>query len=329
MDWKRLILERTQATGVQRGESIQSLWSGFGEIFRVHLQPASMGTLIVKHIAPFKAGAHPRGWGTDRSTQRKLRSYEVETCWYSDWGATLNDVDECRIPKCFGAAAHGDERWILLEDLDAVGYGERRGRLDVQTAIPCIRWLANFHGAFLGKSPEGLWPVGTYWHLDTRPDEYAVMGEGPLKEAARKLDAMLSECEYQTFVHGDAKVANFCFSDSCNEVAAVDFQYVGGGCGMKDVAYFLGSCFDPSQCEQWVPQLLNEYFVHLRNAVSGKTIAGKEVDADRLESQWRTLFAPAWTDFHRFLLGWMPGHHKNHEYTQQLTRETLLWLANK
>ena len=29
----------------------------------------------------------------------------------------------------------------------------------------------HFHASFLNEAPDGLWPVGTYWHLETRPDE--------------------------------------------------------------------------------------------------------------------------------------------------------------
>ena len=49
-------------------------------------------------------------------------------------------------------------------------------------------------------------------------------------------------------MHGDAKLANFLFTSDHSQVAGVDFQYVGGGCGMKDVAYLL-SCLDEDACD--------------------------------------------------------------------------------
>ena len=37
------------------------------------------------------------------------------------------------------------------------------------------------------------------------------------------------------------QLANFLFSDDHAQVGAVDFQYVGRGAAMKDVAYFAGA----------------------------------------------------------------------------------------
>ncbi len=86
------------------------------------------------------------------------------------------------------------------------------------------------------------------------------MEDVELKQAAIRIDQILRASPYQTFVHGDAKLANFCFSSDGLQVAAVDFQYVGGGCGIKDVAYFISSCLHEEDCERYEDELLAWYF---------------------------------------------------------------------
>ena len=227
-------------------EIVQELWSGYGEIVRV---PVNGGTVIVKRVRSARTNAHPRGWATDRSHERKVRSYEVETAWYRDFSAQCDA--RCRVPECLSLSEGEEGVIITLEDLDAAGYPSRLGNVGPDEVHACLHWLAHFHATFMGREPRGLWPVGTYWHLDTRPDELEVLGDLPLKAAAFAIDARLSSAKFQTFVHGDAKLANFCFSEDGSRVAAVDFQYVGGGCGMKDVAYFIGSCLDERHLHRW------------------------------------------------------------------------------
>ena len=332
--WKQLVLDNTQATDARKIESVQSLWSGYGEIFRVQLVPETLGTVIVKAVSPPIDSQHPRGWNTDRSLERKLISYEVEVHWYMQWAHRCNqrpgndhlhnETGQCRVPACIASLSDGAQSWIILEDLDASGFDIRHSSLTEKQAKPCLEWLAQLHARFLHSEPTGLWPIGTYWHLDTRPDEYSSMPEGSLKDCAVQLDALLNNCKYQSIVHGDAKVANFCFNSDSTTVAAVDFQYVGGGCGMKDVAYFFGSCFDEHECERLVPSLLDYYFDVLRECTNNT------IDKRALEQEWRALFAPAWTDFYRFLLGWMPSgaarHKKMHGYTEKLAQQTLAQL---
>ncbi len=215
---------------------------------------------------------------------------------------------------------------MVFEDLDASGFPVRKGAVSMVDMQLCLQWLANFHATFMGQEPAGLWAVGTYWHLETRPDELAVLDDMALKEAAGQIDRKLRASPYQTFVHGDAKLANFCFSDHGRQVAAVDFQYVGGGCGMKDVAYFIGSCLYEEECERHEAELLNFYFGQLKGALQKRQ---STIDSAAVEQEWRALYPLAWTDFHRFMKGWSPGHWKINSYSERMAREVLAELDSE
>jgi len=312
---KDLILKATNSTSLRVGAKIQTLWSGYGQIVRVHLggEKALYPSVVVKHVKfPLSASK------TDISHQRKVKSYQVETAWYKNYSTSQG----CRTPLCLAAKAFGEERLIVLEDLDAVGFNQRRNSVSEAEMKSCLSWLAHFHALFMGVKPVGLWPVGTYWHLETRPHELEVMRDKKLKAAAKDIDTRLNECRFKTLVHGDAKLANFCFSAKGKaEVAAVDFQYVGGGCGMKDVAYLLGYCLSENQCEKKVPKLLDHYFSQLKLAMKS------DVDFNSLELEWRAMFPLAWVDFQRFLVGWMPGH-RTGKYSRLLTNKVLKQLKS-
>ncbi|MCK5943194.1 MAG: DUF1679 domain-containing protein [Planctomycetes bacterium] len=296
-------------------EPVQTLWSGYGRILRVRLADAATPSAIVKHVQPPDVVEHPRGWSGRTSHERKLRSYEVECAFYLG-----HQPDPAhRTARCFAAERDGGTFRLLLEDLDRAGYAGRRQQLAEADLRRCLRWLASFHARHLGRAPDGLWPDGTYWHLATRQDELAAMQDDELRAAAPHLDALLRSCRYRTWVHGDAKVANFCFAE--DDVAAVDFQYVGGGCGIQDVAYFLSSCLDDAQCERDAERHLDTYFAALREALP--TSVDASFDADAVEREWRALYPAAWADFHRFLVGWAPDHWKIHRYTRRMTRLAL------
>jgi len=226
------------------------------------------------------------------------------------------------VPRCLAVETFNEATIIVLEDLNAAAYSERKTIVTQAEMKQCLSWLAHFHATYLSIKPEGLWECGTYWHLQTRPDELKVLAaEDPaLFDAAAAIDAKLKASAFQTVVHGDAKLANFCFADDQTSVAAVDFQYVGGGCGMKDVAYFLGSCLDEGAAEAQDTALLEYYFKVLRDAVSDRQL---QVDVDALESDWRALYPVAWTDFHRFLKGWSPVHWKINAYSERLARDVI------
>lgn len=315
----RAIIEKaTGATKIYNMGVIQNLWSGYGKIVRYGLEGTDINSVVVKHVHLPEQKKHPRGWNTDHSHQRKLKSYEVETAWYMTWSSKCSTLS--RIPKCFAVEYADDDVVMVLEDLDAAGYPKRLHSVTREQIDTCLIWLANFHATFMAEQPTGLWQIGTYWHLETRPDELRDMDDLTLKLAAQAIDNRLNSCTFQTFVHGDAKLANFCFSTDGSRVSAVDFQYVGGGCGMKDVAYFIGSCLGEEDCERLETPLLECYFEALRKAL---TNSDKQIDFQALESEWRSLFPVAWTDFHRFLKGWSPGHWKINSYSERVSREVV------
>lgn len=320
-NFKSTIIKATGAKALFEIEEIQNLWSGYGKIVRYGLKDSSVDSVVVKHVQLPDQVQHPRGWDTDLSHQRKLQSYQVETAWYDQWSQYCDAA--CRVPECMALENKNNEVFMVFEDLDATGFPERRTSVNLLELKTCLAWLANFHATFMGEQPHNLWPIGTYWHLDTRPDEWEVLSDNALKNAAKSIDLKLCASPYQTFVHGDAKLENFCFSQDGKHVAAVDFQYVGGGCGMKDVAYFIGSCLNDDACERLESQLLDYYFQVLKNALIKKQ---KQVDAEAVEQNWRDLYAVAWTDFHRFLKGWSPGHWKIHSYSERLAREVVAQL---
>ena len=304
--FRSIILQKTGASSLFEKEVIQELWSGYGKIMRVGLENAAVESVVVKHVQLPKYANHPRGWNTDIGHQRKVKSYQVEATWYNKYSKN----SAARLPQCLAIETQNEEVLMILEDLNGAGYPLRKRSITWEEIAECLAWLAKFHASYLGKVPDGLWEVGTYWHLETRPQELAILKDQRLKKAAPFIDKKLNTCTYKTFVHGDAKLANFCFAKN-GQVSGVDFQYVGGGCGMKDVAYFIGSCLNEKECERLESQILDTYFEYLQSELTEKN--------EVLEIEWRSLYRVAWADFHRFLKGWSPSHWKLNSYSERVT----------
>ncbi len=334
------IVRLTGASGFNVQSIIQTLWSGYGEVLRLRLQGLKGNhnnqTVVLKYVSIPENIDHPRGWNTVLSHQRKIRSYAVELLWYQYFAADCDDY--CRVPGCLGVIDCNGEYAMLLEDLDASGFSKRLEydgsvSLEISSVLLSVEWLAHFHARFLGesiiKAEKSLWTSGGYWHLATRPDEWSALVAGDLKDYAHTIDKKLSECRFQTIVHGDAKLANFCFADDLKAVAAVDFQYAGTGCGMKDLAYFMGSCLTEQDCERYEAQILKHYFQALRLATVRYGKQYTEHNLNDLEAEWRAMYPLAWSDFYRFLKGWSPDHWKINAYSERLCDQTIQLLKQE
>lgn len=308
-----------ESSHIQNIQIVQSLWSGYGAIVRfVQNDTPIIAKLVNTQAMPH----HPRGWAGQTSHERKLSSFINEQTFYQSHASDLQDV--AAVPQWLDTVNSADAMVMLLQDVDAAGYDQRYHQLNNTRFTQCLHWLARFHAYFLLHPwDQTLWSRGNYWHLSTRQDEYATMADGELKRQAKALNDLLESAQYQTLLHGDAKVANFCFSDA--RCLALDFQYVGAGVGVVDVMYFLGSCLTESELEVTADAWFDSYFAALKNALPEPYIV-KHWDA--LESEWRALTPVAWADFSRFLEGWSPSHHKLHGYSARQTQRGLDLLAH-
>lgn len=292
-----------------------TLWAGYGKILRYHTREAVPRSVILKQIR------FPEINAPDRGHLRKVRSYEVERTFYEKFARLSRE--RARVPELLAASRQGEELWLLLEDIDAAGFPgrPRAGRPEVTRAG--LEWLAAFHAAHLGRTPSGLWEEGSYWHLGTRPNEHRAIKGHPLYELAPELDRRLRRAQHRTLVHGDPKLENFCSEGGSRpRFAAVDFQYVGGGVGVRDVVYFIGSAISPARVEAELPRLLCDYFRALER--EGRELGGTSVELAEVEAEWRELVPVAWLDFYRFTLGWSPAWAQSDLYAQKILRQFTL-----
>ncbi|KMT63780.1 phosphotransferase [Catenovulum maritimum] len=336
VDHQQAICAASQCLSIIKSSTMQSLWAEQGELTRLTLlappQPQTGSekqatkSLVVKYITFNDNAKHPHGWHGLSSQQRKRHSYQVELNWYQHYVSYEPDKQGMSPDMAELIHAHQDEQTIIiaLQDL-AVDYPVRftQGQADRSNndqVKACLQWLAKLHAKYFQQSPDDLWAKGSYWHLATRQDELNAMPESTLKKAASTLDNLLNNCPFQTIIHGDAKLANFCFEKNGKKAAAVDFQYVGQGVGIKDVMLLLTSVLPDDALVKQAKSLVEYYFQQLDNALSYWQPA---VNSKQVINAWQALYPIAWADFHRFLAGWKPNHWKIGKYCQQQTKQAL------
>ncbi|KAJ5919063.1 hypothetical protein N7466_010006 [Penicillium verhagenii] len=154
--------------------------------------------------------------------------------------------------------------------------GGRRGALNCTQVYAALDWLARFHGRSLGLKPSnlddyilppllestkrqstgkvrsGLWLNGGYTYLATRGKEYASLVEdnsdwtealcssfeGSYESVAELVALFLNPRgrAIESYIHGDVKSENLFTTSDGENVAFFDFQYVGLGLGVCDLA---------------------------------------------------------------------------------------------
>jgi len=293
----------SQLVGEKR---MRSLWAGYGSVSQLVLEvaPGARGgwprerlALIIKRVeAPNDEGV---------GHERKLRSYLNEGCFYRELAPQLL-AEGISVPEPLLVEANGRGQLTLVMRDQRDEFPSSAGALSLAQAKAALSWLAAFHAHFWGQPPPaGLWEQGTFWHLDTRREEFTQMDWRALADAAEQIDAYLkgeagdSVRDHMTVVHGDFKEANLLFSADGSRCAAHDFQYCGGGLGAKDIAYLfcsgLGSGLLPAREGELLAHYHGELTARLgpRGLGEGYTPA---VMARHLDY--------ALADFVRFMDGW-------------------------
>lgn len=317
------ILKITNSNSIESIELVQKLWSDYGRLERLKLNAGENSSLILKLIDLKNRLNHPRGWNTNRSHQRKLDSYRVEINFYKNY-KFLADSNSY-FPELIYSSFDDDLIILVLEDLKEAGYPKALQSAGENEIKLCLKWLANFHAKGFNASNKGIWQKGTYWHLGTRQDEFNKMSNSHLKKYANKIDQVLDSAKFKTIIHGDAKLANFCFSNNSDKVAAVDFQYVGFGTPAKDLVYFLGSVLDDEGLENYFDNYKANYYIELEKSISKNELELNFLDIrNDIERMWELAVA----DFERFLLGWMPNHRKLTSFSKKITDQVLERISN-
>ncbi|KAG6018015.1 hypothetical protein E4U54_007811 [Claviceps lovelessii] len=202
----------------------------------------------------------------------------------------------------------------------------------------------------------GIWLNGGYTYLATRQSEYESLKEDDSSEWSALLCkpvphfsttvAELAACfltprgrPIETYLHGDVKSENMYSTKSGDEVVFFDFQYVGLGLGVCDLAKFftcsvpldmlVGSQEMPSQLTMTESEkaLLSLYREHLLQETTG--VSTPTYKWDEFQRHWET----ALVDWCRFQASW--GFWGNTEWLQARVRCILhdpqwqAWLGNE
>jgi hypothetical protein len=316
-------------TRISRSTHLSELWAGYGHIYRLTLSPSPSrdATCIVKTICPPPSARDEQ----DEGHIRKMLSYRIEANFYRDFSARLVSPDDgCHIPTLHAASSSDHEaQTLVLEDL-AIRFpvlAERRGTLNDAQLNKALQWLASFHARSWNTqsdsfcppplqaetwSGRGLWQQGGYHYLATRRDElsnidarsrWGQLGLHAHSDLPTVVDWCLNNPTDRSrlcLIHGDVKAANMAFSRDTRHMAMYDFQYVGVGLGVQDLAKFLTTSI-PSHhlANRGEEALLRTY----HRALLDRLPKGAQYDFDDFMHDWQ-LALVAWV---RFLAGWSGG----------------------
>ena len=223
-------------------------------------------------------GKFPSDDPKSRATGQQQGAYEKEVRFYNELAPTVG----IRTPRCLFAdvAPESGDFVMLMEDLAPAVQGDQLAGCSVDQAALALGEASRLHaprwsdpdlervafltapsaqsGQLLQAVYKTLWPgfAERYAHSLSRDamDLSQRLGD-------RLAGWVLSGNAPLTLVHGDYRIDNMLFGSEAGgyPVAVVDWQTLGLGAGVADVAYFMGASLLPEQRHSHEEALVREY----------------------------------------------------------------------
>jgi Phosphotransferase enzyme family len=250
-----------QRIGAPAGSLSKMTYSAVGtgqmcDSFRLHLVWNDFaGPLTVIAKCP---SADPHS----RNIAAMVRNYELEISWYRSLAAST----PVNCPHCYHAeiADNGIDFALLLADCAPAKQGDQLAGADLQSIKAAIAEMAALHASHwngpeldahdwlhFGRANKEivrqlmptLYPEFCTRYRGRLNDEILAMGQHLVEHIGDYLDAVPAAL---TVVHGDFRLDNLLF-ETDGGVTVVDWQTVGIGSPMADLAYLIGtSIADPA-----------------------------------------------------------------------------------
>ena len=216
---------------------------------------------------------------------RSLRISRVQSLYKReyDYYRRLGPDAPVRSPRLFyGAWEERSRRFVLvMEDLAGMRPGDHFAGATPDEARRTVRALARLHGRYWNDVEQPLlagvfdtcsprmqklvqviylaFLVPTLKHFGSffsAGMRRAAEAYGPL--VAAHIGGIAASAP-RTFIHGDCRMDNLFFGAGADEVALLDWQVSGLGCGLYDVAFFLGASVTTEVRREIERDLLQEY----------------------------------------------------------------------
>ena len=286
------------------------LWAGMGHIYLVTISlPSNQQQqlkFVIKHVTPPPPSSKQHLSLGDR---RKAHSYIVESNFYEHIASQLREPPHnIGMPKPY-LVEHGPAEGEITICMSYLEGGNGVDLYNPTEIRLTLQWLAKFHARFWGEDKIneivetfGLQGQGSYWYLDTRPNEFDSIPrsgwEGRLKRAAKAIDSCLKrDPVMQCLIHGDPKDANIMkLSQKSDQIVMYDYQYCGKGPPTKDLAYFFCSslgCDDDSEEDELIEYYYDQLVKNLDVSIKPPTLQHLKLSLE-----------VAYADYCRFMAGW-------------------------